>query len=85
MPFRVRWQTESAPNTSSGTFHLFLHSSVSGRPLLTVVERQGPGAGEANVVEDPREFFLVMEASDLEWSVTLDEAVSARAPVEGVD
>ncbi|MGE0704120.1 MAG: hypothetical protein AB7F99_10410 [Vicinamibacterales bacterium] len=83
--FRVRWHTENTPGTSNGTFRLFLHSSVSGRLLLTVAERQGAGGGEAHVVEDPREFFLVIDASGLEWSVTLDEAVSARAPVDGSD
>jgi hypothetical protein len=78
--FRVRWRTVRAGDNPDGSFRVVLHSSVSGRPLLTVVERGGPGDGEAHVSEDPREFFLVIESSNLEWSVTLDEAVRARGP-----
>lgn len=83
--FRLRWKTQGPTAPSGGTFRVFLHSSVSGRRLLTVVDREaaGAGEGETHVTEDPREFFLVIEASDLEWSITLDEAVRARGPASG--
>jgi len=80
--FRVRWETKSGRATAGGSFKVLLHSSVSGRPLLTVVERDGAGSGEAHVTEDPREFFLVIEATNLEWSIALDEAVRAWGPAD---
>jgi hypothetical protein len=56
---------------------------VSGRPLVTVVEHRGSGQGEETVSEDPREFFLVVDAAATQWSVRLDEGIRAidrRAP-----
>jgi hypothetical protein len=74
---RVIWETrnEAAPDT--GTFGVTVHSSVSGRPLLQAVEQRGVGRGTAYVSEDPREFYLVVESSNLEWSVTVEEGISA--------
>ncbi len=77
---RLVWETrnEAAPN--AGTFEVTLHSGVSGRPLVQAVEQRGVGRGTAYVSEDPRDFYLVVESSNLDWSVTVDEAIGATAP-----
>ena len=77
--FRVRWRTSNETAPGAGAFKVTLHSSVSGRPLLVAVEHRGIGNSTAVVSEDPREFFLVIQAADLDWSVTVDEAVRATA------
>ena len=60
-----------------GAFSVVLHSGVSGRSLLPVVEHRGTGRDTAYVSEDPREFFLVVDAKHLDWSLTVDEGVAA--------
>ena len=62
-----------------GTFKLTIHSSISGRPLQVAVDQLGPGADTAYVNEDPRVFFAVVDASNIEWSFSVDEAVGMRA------
>jgi hypothetical protein len=60
-----------------------LHSGVSGRSLLQAVSHRGIGRDVTYVTEDPREFFLVIDGSNLEWSVSVDEgfpAVSRPSP-----
>ena len=76
---RVIWETrnEAAPN--SGTFGVTVHSGVSGRPLVQAVEHRGVGRGTAYVSEDPRDFYLLVEAANLDWSVTVEEAIAATA------
>jgi hypothetical protein len=76
---RLTWETrnETAPG---GTFRVTLHSDVSGRPLLVAVDTRGTGHDVTYVNEDPRPFFLVVESSNLEWTVSAHEAVSATAP-----
>ena len=77
---RVVWETrnEAAPN--AGTFDVTVHSGVSGRPLVQAVEQRGVGRGTAYVSEDPRDFYLLIESSNLDWSVRVDEAIGAMAP-----
>jgi hypothetical protein len=76
---RVIWETrnEAAPNT--GTFGVTVHSGVSGRPLVQAVEHRGVGRGTAYVSEDPRDFYLLVESSNLDWAVTVEEAIPATA------
>jgi hypothetical protein len=81
--FRVRWKTTNETAPGAGTFRVTLHSSVSGRPLLVAVEHRGVGSNTAMVSEDPREFFLVIQAANLDWSLTVDEAVKARSTASG--
>lgn len=87
--FRIQWDARAgdvAPVKKSsagqppvpGTFTLTIHSSVSGRPLQVAVDQRGPGADTAYVNEDPRVFFAVVEASNIEWSFSVDEAVGTR-------
>jgi hypothetical protein len=86
--FRIKWDARpgqapvkkppagTAP--APGTFKLTIHSSISGRPLQVAVDQSGPGADTAYVNEDPRVFFAVVEASNIEWSFSVDEAVATR-------
>jgi hypothetical protein len=81
--FRLRWETtnEAAPGT--GTFRVTVHSDVSGRPLVLAVDARGVGRDVTYVSEDPRPFFLAVEAANLDWSVAAEEGVAATGPPAG--
>lgn len=72
---RVKWE---AKGPADGTFQLTIHSSISGRPLQLAVDQKGPGADTAYVNEDPRVFFAVIEANNMEWSFSVDEAMGTK-------
>jgi hypothetical protein len=74
---RITWETSNEAVPGKGVFTVALHSGVSGRPLLEAVSHQGPGRDVAYVTEDPREFFLVIESLNLDWSVSVDEGFPA--------
>ncbi|MCC7123380.1 MAG: hypothetical protein IT178_00920 [Acidobacteria bacterium] len=76
--FRIRWQARAIPGAGTGHFRLTVHSAVSGRPLDQVVDHVGPGDGAVNYEEDPRQFNLMVDSADLDWSVTVDELVLVR-------
>jgi hypothetical protein len=73
--FRVRWTTRQAPGRPEGTFHLVVHSAVSGRPLQEGVEQHGTGSGSFNFEDDPRQYNLMVNAADVSWSIVVDEVV----------
>lgn len=73
---RITWEARGAAG-SRDTFRIIVHSDVSGRPLLTAVDRKGPGKDVTYVTEDPRAFFLAIESEHLEWSVEVAEGVPA--------
>jgi hypothetical protein len=81
--FRVHWQTSNETAPGAGRFRVVLHSSVSGRPLLVAVEHRGVGRDTSYVNEDPREFFIVVESQNLEWSVTVEEATPGKSTLPG--
>jgi hypothetical protein len=68
--WRIKWAT-----TGAGMFEMTVHSAVSGRPLGVPVEQRGTGHGIDYVNEDPRLYHLVIESSDVDWSVGVEEAV----------
>jgi hypothetical protein len=72
---KVEWTAKDGKKPGAGTFHLVIHSAISGRPLIDAVDHRGAGAGTEFVYEDPRVFFAVVESADLEWSFSLQEAV----------
>jgi hypothetical protein len=76
--FRLKW-TAKVDGETPGHLKVTLHSAVSGRPLATVFEHEGAGGDTAYVSEDPREFFLVIDAERTEW--TLEVAEAARAAI----
>ena len=73
--FRVRWTSANLVAAEPGRLTITLHSAVSGRPLVGVVEHVGQGEATAYVAEDPREFFLVVDAERSRWTLELDEGL----------
>lgn len=74
---RVRWETRGEISPGAGRFRVSLHSAISGRPLQTIVEGHGTGAGTAHVEDDPRVSYLEIVSDQVEWQVTIEEAVPA--------
>lgn len=66
----------------AGTFHVTVNSAVSGRELVNPVNRRGSGQGIAYVAVDPHYSFLIIDAANLDWSVTVEEpfAVNVESP-----
>jgi hypothetical protein len=75
---RVQWKTTNETAPGKGTFRLAFHSSISGRELQVAVDRKGIGSDTAYVQQDPHVFFAKVESANLEWSFTVDEAVTIR-------
>jgi hypothetical protein len=75
---RVQWKTANETVPGKGTFRLAFHSSISGRELQVAVERNGVGADTAYVQQDPHVFFAKVESANIEWSFSVDEALTTR-------
>lgn len=73
---RLAWQTQGESTREQGRLRVALHSSISGRPLETIVDAHGAGAGTAYVAADPRVAYLLIESEALDWRVTLEEGVT---------
>lgn len=80
---RVRWQTRNDGSGGKGTFRLTVNSAVSGRELAVVADQEGPGKGETYIPEEPRPTYLLVEAKDLTWSVTVEEGHAAATGTAG--
>jgi hypothetical protein len=73
--WRIKWETKGAASPGTGTFHLVVHSAVSGRPIQDAVQHQGNGRGVAYVTDDPRLYHLVIDSGGVDWTVQVEEAV----------
>jgi hypothetical protein len=73
--WRIRWEASGHEASTAGTFRVIVHSNVSGRFVEVAVEHQGAGSGLAYVSEDPRQFFLDIESSGVDWKVAVEEGV----------
>jgi len=73
--WRIKWETKGAASPGAGSFHLVVHSAVSGRPIQDAVTQQGDGHGVVYVTEDPRLYHLVIESGGVNWSIAVEEAV----------
>jgi hypothetical protein len=70
---RIRWETRNEKPGSTGTLHVTVNSAVSGRELALAVDHQGVGRDLAYVAVDPHFSYLVIESSNVDWSVTVEE------------
>jgi hypothetical protein len=73
--WRIKWETSNEKVPGKGTFRVIVHSLVSGRFVVTAVDHVGVGQDIAYVAEEPRQFFLVIESSNIDWKVSVDEGV----------
>jgi hypothetical protein len=74
---RFTWETSNETKPGEGQFKLILGSSISGRAIMTVVDRKGAGHDVAYVSEEPRTFYVKVESANEDWKVTVDEGFSA--------
>lgn len=75
---RVRWTSTLADGQSrvSGALRVSAHSAISGRLLEQVVDHRGAGNGTSYVNQDPHVFYLMVESDHLDWTISVEEAVS---------
>jgi hypothetical protein len=74
---RFTWETSNETQPGEGRFKLILGSSISGRAILTVVDRKGAGRDIAYVSEEARTFYIKVESADVDWKVIVDEGFAA--------
>ncbi len=74
---RLRWQTTSETSPGAGRLTVTLHSAVSGRPLQTIADAHGVSSATANVADEPRWCHFVIEAANVEWQMTLEQAFTS--------
>jgi hypothetical protein len=72
---RVKWEATPLPGAASPSFSLDAHSAISGRLLQTVVDKGEPGRGVGYVQQDPHVFYMVVEATGVNWTFTVEEAI----------
>jgi hypothetical protein len=72
--WRIRWETKNAP-PGKGRLHVEAHSGDSGRLLADAINVTGNGRGIAPVTVDPHRFYLVVDSSDVDWSLTVEQPV----------
>jgi hypothetical protein len=44
-----------------------------------VVDHKGPGSDTITIEDEPRVSYFVIESGDLDWTLTLEEAMAATA------
>ena len=74
--FRVSWKSFDPATPGAGAFRLTVRSAISGRELRTIADQKGEGAGSVNFTDDPRLYELLVDSSDVRWSISIDEGGS---------
>jgi hypothetical protein len=79
---RVHWEATGgelySPARRFPAFRLTARSAISGRLLQQVVDHAGPGSGVSYVQQNPHTFYIIIEASDMNWTITIDDAIGYR-------
>ncbi|HWE50195.1 MAG TPA: hypothetical protein VG273_10420 [Bryobacteraceae bacterium] len=73
--WRVRWKTSNQTPGKTGKFVLTANSAVSGRPIAEVANHVGPGEGTGYVNDDPRQYYLVIDSKDVDWTITAEVSI----------
>jgi len=76
---RIRWETKNENPAGAGTFRAAVCSAVSGRELVTAVNQKGVGHNVAYVTVDPHWSYLLINSSNLDWFVTVEELTTVEA------
>ncbi|HLX45232.1 MAG TPA: hypothetical protein VKR43_17415 [Bryobacteraceae bacterium] len=73
--WRIKWETTQESSPGAGRFKVDVHSAISGRPLIAAVDYSGVGHDMTYVTEDPRLFYLVIDSSNVNWAITVEESI----------
>ena len=76
---RVKWETRNESPTGAGTFRVSLHSAISGRVLQVAVDQRGIGRDTTYIEDEPRVSYLVVDSNNVDWSMTVEEAMPGTA------
>ena len=52
-----------------------VHSADSGRLILDAIDVEGAARETTGISEQPRRFYLVVESSNVDWTMTVEEPV----------
>jgi hypothetical protein len=74
---RLRWSTANETAPGAGRLTVTLHSAASGRLLHTIVDAQGVSSGTVDVADEPRWAYLVVQAANVEWRMTLEQGFAS--------
>ena len=74
---RFTWETSNETKPGEGRFKLILGSSISGRPIMVVVDSKGASRDVAYVSEEARTFYIKVESANEDWKFTVDEGFPA--------
>jgi hypothetical protein len=79
---RVRWSATLVTRDPKvpAALRVTAHSAISGRLLEQVVDHHGDGNGVGYVNQDPHVFYLMVESDHLDWTLSVEEAVSGTLP-----
>jgi hypothetical protein len=73
---RLLWETKNEAASGQGIFRATVHSAVSGRPLVVAIDHHSIGRDTAYIQEDPRSFYLVVDSANVDWAITVEEAIA---------
>ena len=73
---QLTWEAANEVAPGAGRLRVLLYSSISGRPLQTIVDTLGNAAGSVYVADEPRVSYLHIESEGVDWRVTLEEGVA---------
>jgi len=76
---KLAWETSNERAPGAGRLRVSLYSSISGRPLQTIVDTTGMGTDSAYVADEPRVSYLLIESDGVDWRLRLEEAVRGGA------
>ena len=77
--FRVHWTLSNEARKDAGRLRVVLRSQDSGREIVEAVDARGAGSGvEEIAAERPRWYYLSIDSSDADWTVSVDERIEMQ-------
>jgi hypothetical protein len=73
--WRAHWETRNETGPGTGTFHATVHSGDSGRQIAEIADARGVDHDTTYVTELPHRYYFVVTSSNLDWTITVEEAV----------
>jgi hypothetical protein len=76
--FRINWETKNESLPGRGTLRVAFRSGDSGRVIIDAVDQKGSGSGSKEVGDNVRWYYLTIDSSHVDWSVTVEEPIMGR-------